>query len=192
MEDNSFSSKILKSLLDHHSKHTYNLSIYSHEHWFTCENDSYTKHEIFTTRDTPIIQPARDTLDFLETHKLGIHKLMCMGTSVELDSLVQYLQPLHGQTIHLYRSKDTYLEITLKNIDKAKALQKLLAAEYTFGMEAVMSFGDNHNDEELLRLSGYGVAVANATENVKNISDFVSEFTNKEDAIARALEQHIL
>jgi len=192
IESNTISTKVLESLQKHHANHNYNLSIYSYEHWFTAKEDEHTKHEIFTTRDTPKIQSVTETLDFLIANEQEIHKLMCMGTPEELDDIIQFLSPIYGNDVHLYRSKDTYLEITPKNIDKAKALKKLLNAEFDYSMDAVAAFGDNHNDDELLRNVGHGVAVANATNTLKSIANYVSAFTNKEDAVARTIEEFLL
>lgn len=192
IEDNSFSTEILARVIEHHTAHNYNLSIYSHEYWFTDQEDEWSLREINNTRAKPVYQAATESLNFLNSKNLGIHKLMCMGNPEELDALVQVLEPLFDDTVHLYRSKDTYVEITPKGIDKAKALEKLLAAEYDFGLEAVMAFGDNHNDDELIRRVGYGVAVANATDSLKSLADYVSPFTNKEDGVARAINKFLI
>lgn len=191
IESNSFETTVLKALLPHHAENTYNLSIYSHDYWFTDTEDYWSLREINNTRVTPVYQPATESLDFLNTHSLGIHKLMCMGTAVEIDSIVTHLSKDFGDAVHLYRSKDTYLEITPKYIDKAKALNVLLEAEYDFGLDQVIAFGDNHNDDELLKRVGWGVAVANATETLKSIANYVSPHTNKEDAVAHALSQFL-
>jgi len=192
IESNTFSRDILQAVIQHHKSHTYNLSIYSYEHWLTELEDTHTKHERFTTRDTPQLQSPMKSLEFLTRKKLGIHKLMCMGESESLDSLITFLTPLYSDKVHLYRSKETYLEITPKYIDKAKALKKILETYYDFGMESVMAFGDNHNDDELIRTVGYGVAVGNATPTLKSIAKYTSEYTNKEDAVARAIETFII
>ena len=111
LESNTINVDILEALKNHKAQHHYNLSIYSYEDWFTAQMDDHTKHEIFTTRDTPKIQPVSKTLDFLKATQNGIHKLMCMGTPKELDSIVTLLTPIFQEKVHLYRSKDTYLEI---------------------------------------------------------------------------------
>lgn len=185
--DYSFSIEILEKVITHHTKHQYNLSIYSHEHWFTDQEDTWSLREIRNTRTAPTYQSASKSHSFLANNNLGIHKLMCMGPPEELDSLTKLLEPIYKENVHLYRSKDTYLEITPKDIDKAKALKKLLSQEYDLGLENVMSFGDNHNDEELIKNTRYGVAVGNATDQLKKIADSVSPFTNKEHAVAKAI-----
>ncbi len=187
LQSNTFSTEVLEKLIPHHASRGYNLSIYSHDHWFTDEEDAWSLREINNTRVHPKYQQATKSLTFLQKEDLGIHKLMCMGAVEEIDEIITFLEKDFSDTVHFYRSKDTYVEITPKNIDKAKALEFLLEAEFDFGLENVMSFGDNHNDMELLRRSGYGVAMANGTDEVKAIADYVSTFTNKEDGVARAI-----
>ncbi|MEH6408333.1 MAG: HAD hydrolase family protein, partial [Leeuwenhoekiella sp.] len=94
--------------------------------------------------------------------------------------------------VNLYRSKNTYLEITAKNIDKSLALQVLLSEYYSFEMDRVIAFGDNHNDVELLKQVGLGIAMANATENVKAVAGEISAYTNKQHAVAKALDRWVI
>ncbi len=190
IQSNTFDLSILKIVIDHQIRHDYNLSIYSDDEWSTALEDYWTLREINNTRVTPTLEPPNRTLHTLASHKRRIHKLMCMGDEKELDTLIELLQNFKTQ-IHLYRSKNTYLEITPKNIDKAKALKLVLEKEYDFGMESVMAFGDNHNDDELIKHAGLGVAVGNATETLKSLADYVSPYTNKEDAVAKALKKFL-
>ncbi|WP_298328268.1 Cof-type HAD-IIB family hydrolase [uncultured Dokdonia sp.] len=192
IESNTFPTSLLENLVSHHAKHTYNLSIYSHEHWFTDKEDEWSLREINNTRATPVYQTALESLDFLNKEHLGIHKLMCMGDPAQLDEIIKLLTPDYGDTVHFYRSKDTYIEITPKNVDKATALRKLLVAEYNYEMSEVMAFGDNHNDDELIKNVGLGVAVANATDTLKSLADYVSPFTNKENAVALAINKFLI
>lgn len=191
MQSNTFDVSILEIVIDHQTKNKYNLSVYANDDWSTAQEDYWTLREINNTRVTPSLEPPHATLHKLASQQRGIHKLMCMGEEQELDTLVQLLQGFKTQ-VHLYRSKDTYLEITPRNIDKARALHFLLEKEYDFGMEAVMAFGDNHNDDELIKHAGLGVAVANATDTLKSLADYVSAFTNKEHAVAQAIEKFVL
>ena len=167
------------------------LSIYANDDWFTAREDYWTKREINNTRVQPQLEKPHQTLYKLATEKRGIHKLMCMGEPSELDSLITLLASFKDQ-VHLYRSKDTYLEITPKHIDKAKALLLLLEKEFDFGMKNVIAFGDNHNDDTLIKQAGLGIAVGNATATLKSIADYVSAYTNKEDAVAKAINKFLI
>jgi Cof subfamily protein (haloacid dehalogenase superfamily) len=190
IQSNTFSLSILEVVIAHQAQCNYNLSIYADDDWYTTSEDYWTKREINNTRVTPTLQEPQQTLRQLAIEKRGIHKVMCMGDEQELDTLVSLLANFTSQ-VHLYRSKDTYLEITPRDIDKAKALKIVLQEEYDFGMEAVMAFGDNHNDDELIKNAGRGVAVANATDTLKSLADYVSPFTNKEHGVAFALTKFI-
>ena len=189
LQSHTFGLDVLKAVMAHHQDSSYNLSIYSHDHWFTDREDYWSLREINNTRVKPTYQPATESLQFLKEKAKNIHKLMCMGEAKQIDSLVAYLQPKYETVVHLYRSKDTYLEITPKHIDKAKALEVVLETYFDFGMDSVMAFGDNHNDEALLREVGFGVAVGNATHRLKAIANFVSSVSHKEDAVAKAILQ---
>lgn len=52
-----------------------------------------------------------------------------------------------------------------------------------------IAFGDASNDMEMLQLAGLGIAVANATPECKSAAEFVSEFTNNQDAVAKELRR---
>ncbi len=191
VQSNTFDLSILEIVIAHQTKNEYNLSIYSNDDWFTAQEDYWTKREINNTRRQPTLQNPSETLQRLTQQKRGIHKLMCMGDEKELDDLVKVLDNFKNQ-VHLYRSKNTYLEITPRNIDKAKALSILLQEEFDFGIEAVMAFGDNHNDDELIKQAGLGVAVGNATATLKSLADYVSPYSNKEDAVAIAINKFLI
>ena len=192
IESNTMPLGVLEDLLKHHQEHTYNLSIYADDDWYTDQEDYWSLREINNTRVTPTYQKGTKSLALLQEEQRAPHKLMCMGEASEIDSIVSYLSDRHNANVHLYRSKDTYLEITPKYIDKSKALQKLLDAVYSFSMDKVIAFGDNHNDEELLKHAGFGVAVANATDQLKAIANYTSKFTNKKDAVAKAIEDFVI
>lgn len=178
----------LEAILAHQQNHEYNVSTFCDDIWRTAKKDKWTKHEMITTRAIPELVPNDELLGELKSQNQQPHKIMCMGDEEVLDDLIVNLKKSgHAETVHLYRSKKTYLEIITKNINKSDALTYLLEKEYDFPMSAVIAFGDNYNDVELLKNAGWGVAMANAKENVKEVADYVSAFTNKEDAVAKGL-----
>lgn len=72
---------------------------------------------------------------------------------------------------------------------KKKAFDWLIN-HYQVKPEQVASFGDSHSDETFLRLAGYGVAMGNATDEVKAVARFVTR-NSWEDGVAYALERLI-
>ncbi|AYO29635.1 hypothetical protein D2962_02555 [Biomaibacter acetigenes] len=61
-----------------------------------------------------------------------------------------------------------------------------------FGIERsqVIDIGDNYNDIDMLKYAGLGIAMGNASDEVKKHADFVTS-TNDEDGVACALKKFI-
>ena len=55
--------------------------------------------------------------------------------------------------------------------------------------EQMIAFGDAQNDSTMLKFVGTGVAMGNASDEVKALADEVT-LTNEEDGIAVALAKH--
>jgi len=68
---------------------------------------------------------------------------------------------------------------------------KALADYLGIGAERVAAFGDDHNDVEMLRECGFGVAVANAIGEAKAAARYACG-SNGDDGVAQWLERHIL
>ena len=160
------------------------VSIYRNDEWYVEQLDYWANREINNTKATPTVTNQTELIKNWET---GAHKIMCMGATEEIQVLYNALGAIYGDTVHTYRSKDTYIEISNKSISKATALALLLKEKYDFGMDKVISFGDNYNDMDLLEASGMGVAVANAKDEVKAVANRLTE-TNKNDGVAIVLE----
>ena len=83
------------------------------------------------------------------------------------------------------RSCANYYEMLPKGVNKGIGLEKL--SEITgISKEKIIAIGDNENDIEMIGYAGLGVAVGNATESVKEISDIVT-VTNNESAVAKII-----
>jgi Cof subfamily protein (haloacid dehalogenase superfamily) len=80
------------------------------------------------------------------------------------------------------------LEIVSKGIQKAKGVQEI-ANYLSIDQQDVIAFGDEHNDLELLDYAGWGVAMANGTDQLKGIANDVTPLSNQEDGLAVYLEK---
>ena len=80
------------------------------------------------------------------------------------------------------------LEIVSKGIQKAKGVQEI-ANYLSIDQKDVIAFGDEHNDLELLDYAGWGVAMANSTDQLKGIANDVTPLSNQEDGLAVYLEK---
>ena len=53
-----------------------------------------------------------------------------------------------------------------------------------------MAVGDSHNDYKMLQAAGLGVAMANASPEIKAIAD-VHTASNEEDGVAKAIQRYV-
>ncbi|QSX08632.1 HAD family phosphatase [Alkalibacter rhizosphaerae] len=67
----------------------------------------------------------------------------------------------------------------------------VLQEHYGINREEIIAFGDSYNDLEMLRHAGFGVAMGNASDHVKNTADYVTK-TNDSHGVAYAIEKFIL
>ena len=115
--------------------------------------------------------------------------MMCMGEGELVQAAEDFLKQHYADQLHLYRSKDTYLEISVRSISKAGALEKVIAHQGKYAMHEVVAFGDNYNDMEMLEAVGLGIAVGNARPEVLEIANDKT-LRNTEDGVAIAVERY--
>ena len=66
-----------------------------------------------------------------------------------------------------------------------------LAAHLEISPEAIICVGDAGNDAHMLSYAGLGVAMGNATDEIKAMADFVTH-SNQEDGVAHVIERFML
>lgn len=80
-----------------------------------------------------------------------------------------------------------YFDVVQPGVSKATGIRVLMDA---FGIDAsgVMAFGDAGNDADMLRLAGVGVAMGNASDELKSIADIVCD-PCEEQGVLKVLEE---
>jgi Cof subfamily protein (haloacid dehalogenase superfamily) len=113
-------------------------------------------------------------------------KLILLADALECDRLLPDLRcRLEGRAC-IVKSEPEYLEITAPGIDKGSALP-VIARRYGISTGEIMAVGDAENDIGMLRAAGLGVAVANASPEVKACANRVTERTNNDGGAAEAI-----
>lgn len=188
-------------------QHQLHVSIYRNDEWFVPQLDYWAQREINNTRVRPTVQDVQKTLDYFKetTAAGGAHKVMFMGDEdamnlafKEINDAEVYTEPGRSTkaeslpaSLHLYRSKETYTEMSPLDISKKTALELLLKERFArITMGDVVAFGDNYNDVEMIRSVGYGVAVGNARDAVKEVARYET-LHHKKHGVAHWLEKYI-
>lgn len=164
------------------------IGLYNGNEWYASENTDFIQKEILYTRTRPVFKSVSDTFRDWKERELGAHKLMLMGTRESIDLIYEELLKVFDSQVIMYRSNDELIEVAPKHTSKLIGIQKLLKPNQT--MDDIIAFGDNYNDIEMLRRVGCAVAVGNARDEVKAISDYIT-LNNTEDGVAHFISQYL-
>lgn len=127
--------------------------------------------------------------NFVKHINFPINKCLMLGEGSYLAEVEKKVHAALCDRMDVYRSEPYFLEILPKGVDKAKALEKLLAV-LGCKREELMACGDGFNDLTMIKYAGLGVAMANARDEVKECADFVTG-SNDEDGVAAAVERFL-
>lgn len=83
-----------------------------------------------------------------------------------------------------------YFELGNEDISKKYAIE-YIAKINNIKKEEVIAVGDSENDIEMIKYAGLGVAMGNAYDNVKKVSDYVTD-TNDNHGVSKVIEKFIL
>lgn len=96
-----------------------------------------------------------------------------------------------GLPLEVTSSGEDNFELTAAGVHKAYGLE-CLASRLGIHQSEVVAVGDHHNDLEMLRWAGLGVAVANAVPAAKEAAKHVAPVANDQDAVAHVVHRFIL
>ena len=121
-----------------------------------------------------------------ETRAIEAAKIMTQLPSAKSRELLTAVRELLPQ-MHVVLSTPTLLEIMAPGVSKGTAV-RTVAEGLGISREETIAFGDQLNDIDMLETAGYGVAMANAVDDVKAVADRVT-LRHDEDGVAHILEE---
>ena len=157
----------------------------------------YLDDDLYVAEVTP---EARAYADFqhIEIHAVGDlrdwlaadpTKLVAVGDPAALDELEAVLKPRFAGRLFVSKSLPYFLEFAHPDVSKGAGLE-FVAERLGFGPEETVACGDGENDRELLDWAGFGVAVANAHEDILARADLVVPAV-QEEGVAALLEAYL-
>ena len=144
------------------------INIYTNDEWLVEDKEEY-----WAAQESDITGVIPEEVSFEDGHKI-----LCMGNKEEIAQLEQQLIKEFPE-IRIYRSKDTYLEIMSMKASKSDAIH-MLKNHFHVEREEIIAFGDNFNDIDMLQYAGLGVAMGNASDEVKQAADIVTDINDNE------------
>lgn len=197
MEDNkihlnvTLDKKLTNSILKRLEKYDLITFIDNDEYLFV--KDVYKNNINIHGKDFNIIKSEKEDnqlklceLEHLYDYKGDLNKILVAGDSKFLqNNIMDIIEPFKTQ-VNAEFSEDYLLEVSKKNVHKAKGLQVALE-NLNIHRKDIITFGDGENDISMLDYSGISVAMENANSKVKGYADIIAT-SNNTNGIAAILK----
>jgi Cof subfamily protein (haloacid dehalogenase superfamily) len=142
-------------------------------------------------REIRTVQVRPTVVERLDGHLAAVAKMV--GVSDDFALLTECARLL-GRTLagraSIARSQPYYLDVTPAGTDKGLAVAGL-AARLGIATAEIATIGDMENDVPMFGMTGFSIAMGNATPDVKRLAD-AATLANDEDGFAAAVERFIL
>ena len=124
-----------------------------------------------------------------ESLNTDFYKLLLLGDEEKLNEFETFIPEEWRDEFYVVRSQKYLVEVLTKGVNKAFGVEKL-AKELNIQSSEIAAIGDAANDIEMLEYAGLAIAMGNASEEVKAISDIVTD-TNENNGVIKAIDQLI-
>ena len=124
-----------------------------------------------------------------ESLNTDFYKILLMGDEEQLNEFETFIPQEWRDEFYVVRSQKYLVEVLTKGVNKAFGLEKL-AKELNIQPSEIAAIGDAANDIEMLEYAGLAIAMGNASEEVKSISDIVTD-TNENNGVIKAIDKLI-
>lgn len=128
-------------------------------------------------------------MEKLDLEEQKIYKIVFINKPSKITDMRKKLSKQILDSFEVSSSIPDYIEFVPKGITKNKALENL-CKKLNICKNEVIAIGDAENDIQMLKFAGMGIAMGNADEKTKSISDYITD-SNNNDGVAKALEKFL-
>lgn len=121
----------------------------------------------------------------------GVAKMMWIDGPDKIKIYRDEMAAVFKGKVNCYASRPMFLEFVGIKSSKGAALQKI-GEIYKIDKSEMIAIGDSDNDISMLEYAGLGVAMENASDEVKAVCKYTVPSNNNEDGAAKVIEEFIL
>lgn len=128
--------------------------------------------------------------DCFDMDLTGLNKVLAIDDDpVLIENLQKEMAEKYKDKLYVVRSTSRFCEFSNPEATKGNAV-RFLADMWGIKKEEIMACGDQDNDIEMLLAAGTKVAMGNATKDLKNLADFVTDSVD-DDGVVTAVGKFI-
>ena len=139
--------------------------------------------------DVKLVSGKLKRIPTKESLNTDFYKILLMGDEEQLNEFETFIPEEWRDEFYVVRSQKYLVEVLTKGVNKAFGLEKL-AQKLNIEPSEIAAVGDAANDIEMLEYAGLAIAMGNASEEVKAVSDIVTD-TNENNGVIKAIDQLI-
>ncbi len=160
---------------------------YIDERFYINRENRYSRY--YRSRYDIVVEVVGRLDRFLEEEDCPPAKMTIFNWEGDFSGIKEDLQEGRPNQFTMLKPHPFFLEFSHRKATKGQALRRLAGA-LDISRQEIISFGDSHNDLDMIEYAGLGVAVANASPEVLAAADLVTA-ANTEDGVARVIEDYI-
>ena len=130
--------------------------------------------------------PIKHIDNFKDAVNFSVNKVLLTAKPEYAETILDEFKAPYGDSLSIYRSAPFFIEVMAQGIDKAASLQALIE-RLGIKRDEVISFGDGYNDLSMIEFAKFGVAMANAVDEVKKRAAYIT-LSNDEEGIYECLK----
>ena len=174
-----------RSIIDWCKKEDVHINLYINDDLYVEKENEFTKkyagHQHIPFNIVPF--------DNIKIDRVNKILLIDYNDADKITYLSQKLQKDYPE-LFIVKSTDYFCEVCHKEATKGDGV-KCLEEFYGITKEEVLTIGDHNNDIELIKAGGIGVAMGNATDELKAVADYVTD-TIDNNGFVKAMEKFVL
>lgn len=117
-------------------------------------------------------------------------KVMLIDEPEIIDNIITKIPKEFHDKYTIVRSAPFFLEFLNKKVNKGSGLQAL-CNKLNIDPCEVIAVGDEENDRHMIEFAGLGVAMGNARDSIKEISNYITD-SNDNNGVAKVISEFIL
>lgn len=174
-------TKDVESIISFCDDHHYPLAVVE-------ENDYYINfiNEQVIKAQQAIHTPLQDIGDIHHALHVPVYQMMIYPKEQEYEEILQKME----HTLVTYWNKHGY-DLVSKECGKGVALKEV-CDHFNIPIEESLAIGDGDNDIDMLKMAGISVAMGNAEESVKKVSQYVTDDIDHDGLYNAFVHFHIL
>lgn len=132
-------------------------------------------------------EQVKDISDFWknDTNKI----LFRLKSADQMPEVEKFCEEHKSDKYAYFKTQPTMMEFQDARINKGIALKAFCEAN-NISLDEVIAFGDTSNDNEMLKLAGWGVCLKQGSDDTKACANVITDYTNDEDGLGRYMVDH--